>query len=250
MHQCVGALLFGLGIQLYGVYDLHIDYKNFLKHTDSNIRVYSENLFTVNYKRTDTLNSIFYKGINIKKDLSNLNLDQLFSSININPKFYSTTNLSNGTFAHVTISSKTNNYQYIDAVNAPMYSTTFISFISQLNALLQKEINNWLATRNYSENKVYCDLESTTVNIDFVKFIGNSLRFEYNNDRGNFYYANFPEAVWFSRKNDETRSGFVRGIDWGNAIIWNNVSSILVPSPEFKKRELNITNNGENKTNR
>lgn len=142
MHQCVGALLFGLGIQLYGVYDLHIDYKNFLKHTDSNIRVYSENLFTVNYKRTDTLNSIFYKGINIKKDLSNLNLDQLFSSININPKFYSTTNLSNGTFAHVTISSKTNNYQYIDAVNAPMYSTTFTSFISQLNALLQKEINN------------------------------------------------------------------------------------------------------------
>lgn len=250
MHQCVGALLFGLGIQLYGVYDLHIDYKNFLKHTDSNIRVYSENLFTVNYKRTDTLNSIFYKGINIKKDLSNLNLDQLFSSININPKFYSTTNLSNGTFAHVTISSKTNNYQYIDAVNAPMYSTTFTSFISQLNALLQKEINNWLATRNYSENKVYCDLESTTVNIDFVKFIGNSLRFEYNNDRGNFYYANFPEAVWFSRKNNETRSGFVRGIDWGNAIIWNNVSSILVPSPEFKKRELNITNNGENKTNR
>lgn len=247
MHQCVGALLFGLGIQLYGMYNTHIEYKDFLKPTGLTIEVSSENTFTINYKRTDILDSVYYKNLDIKSGLQD-KVDNLFTSIGVNNKFYSTNNLR-GDFSNITISSKTDDYTYIDRDSLYDYSIKFTSFIDKLNNELTTKLNNWTRTNDYAPNKVYYDIHSD-IDISFISEICNMLIFEYKNSVGRFYYNGIPGTAWRYKKDGEVRGGFVRGINWEDVIKWQHVSNLLVPTQEFKERELEEKiSNEQNKIN-
>lgn len=239
MHQCVGVLLFGLGIQLYGLYNVRTEYKDFIVYSGMDLGISSQNTFNINYKRNDTLRSVVYKKVDIKSELQSINLDSLFTNIGVKPNFYKTNNLR-GTFSDTVISNKTNEYTYTDKYAIQDVSVMFTSFISKLNSLLNDKIQEWENTRNYSANKIYCDLTSEESR-GILSEVQESLIFEYKSNMGKFYYNGFPDVVWKSRKNKETRHNFVRGIDWSTSIMWSNINSILKPTIEFRKRELKET---------
>jgi hypothetical protein len=140
MNECVGALLFALGIHLYGYLNLVQKDKSYISYSGSQISSSSDRNFTIRYSRTDSLQSVIYKGIDIKNQQLT-SLDNLFTSIGVEAEYYNTSNL-NGNFSSTEISTKTNSYSYIDNTSLDDFSVKFTTFTGILQNLLSTKISN------------------------------------------------------------------------------------------------------------
>jgi hypothetical protein len=66
MTQCIAAFLFAMGINLYGMYNIKDVGKSIINYSGSTTTSESTNAFNIKYTRKDTLNKLFYKGIDLK----------------------------------------------------------------------------------------------------------------------------------------------------------------------------------------
>lgn len=236
MSTCVSALLFGLGIHLFGFTSLYESSKTYIENTGSTQSVYSLPQFWIWATRSDSINKLVYKGIDIyNTTISEDTLKNIFDSINI--KKYSISNLQ-GTVNTVSVSSTTNKSSYIDDAQLEDNSLVYTSFIGYLSSLLTTLIDNWTASTSYEVGKVYSDLAGITTIETNVKSLAEDLLFEYKNGRGYFYYNGLPENEIYSRRGDDgTKTTCLRGLDWSNRFSWEEVPNLFIPTSDFKKSE-------------
>ena len=235
MNECVGALLFALGIHLYGYINLVQKDKSYISYSGSQISSSSDRTFTIRYTRTDTLKSIIYKGIDIKNQ-SLSSLDNLFTSIGVEKEYYSVSNL-NGNFSNVEITTKTNAYSYIDNTSLDDFSVKFTTFTRILQNLLSTKISEWTNSINYSLDKVYSDFSSENRISTTLNTIADLLIFEYKEGTGRFYYKGLPDVLIHPISAGRIQGGCIRAINWSDIISWDNVYLILTPTQEFLESE-------------
>lgn len=235
MNECVGALLFALGIHLYGYLNLVQKDKSYISYSGSQISSSSDRIFTIRYTRTDTLKSIIYKGVDIKNQ-SLSSLDNLFTSIGVEKEYYSVSNL-NGNFSNVEITTKTNAYSYIDNTSLDDFSVKFTTFTGILQNLLSTKISEWTNSINYSLDKVYSDFSSGNRISTTLNTIADLLIFEYKEGTGRFYYKGLPDVLIHPISDGRIQGGCIRAINWSDIISWDNLYLILTPTQEFLESE-------------
>lgn len=248
MTQCIAAFLFAMGINLYGMYNIKDVGKSIINYSGSTTTSESTNAFNIKYTRKDTLNKLFYKGIDLKnmvykKDETKVEwdtcLDKLINSIKKvdSNNFNINTNILKSNFSAVEIKTITQSYTYNAKKDFSLYDIKFISFISGLANKLQEKINDFEDSKNRTENGVYSEFKSGEIG-NSLSSIASNLQFEFTNNRGWFYYKGMPDAQSGWRTESKNGSNFIRSLDWSNLISWNTLYTALAPSGNFKKLEL------------
>lgn len=236
MSSCVSALLFGLGIHIFGFISLKDVSKSYIENTGSTQNIFSNSQFSVWATRNDVMKSLTYKNIDLlNTKVSKNSLEDLFKKINIQK--YSIENLQ-GTFSKVSVETTTNKSLYID--NTELLDTSLVcgSFINYLSTSLTTLINTWSNSLSYKPDRAYTDLVGSEDIENNVKGLVENIKFEYKNGRGYFYYNGLPENVIYSRRGDDgTKTTCLRGLDWSGTFSWERLPKLFIPTADFKTSE-------------
>lgn len=238
MNWCVGALLFGLGVHLYGYIDLNQFDKSFISYSGSQLASNSDRSFTIRYTRDDALKNVIYKDIDLKTQKLTT-VDSLFTNLGIEEGYYSTANLTEGNFSDISITTKTNSYNHIDDSDLKDFSVKFSTFTGTLQNLLSTKISKWTNSMNYTLDKVYSDFSSGDRIDSTLNTIADLLTFEYKGGIGKFYYRGLPGVLIHPVSDGRIQGGCVRALNWSDIIAWDSVHMLLEePTQEFQESEI------------
>lgn len=253
--QSIAMFLFALGIHLYGIYDVKKVNKIIPNDYETEYITEVSNVFTVSYTRHDTLNQILYKNVDLTKNWTAKSFQDCTDNIH-----KTICGENNYTTPYSIDLTSINLYESCIPVNKTVttklvpYSYTiseltyldewYNSFISQLSNAFKNVINNFITT-DIDINKVHTDFSGSFNFKNTLETIANSLRFEYKDSAGKFYYNDLPEPTVGIRTADWHGDDFIRSLDWSNIINWDTLYTALKPEPYFEENELK-NKNGDN----
>lgn len=233
-----------LGVQVYGVYDLEPKTQNIISNRDQ-ISIYTTNeKHTISYKRTDVLNTIMYKGINLlsKESLNSINTSNFISSV-LNKSSYkmSFNNIigeESNKFesSNSTITTNSLSGDYIFPYTLTTLDVIHSDFIHSLDIALQNKITKFINSQSYTNNTVLCDLDAETNISRYLKGLVSKLTFEYKNNKGYIYYNGLPGNTFGGRYGNRYFNN-IRYLEWTN-IEWSDLHEGFELSTEFLETEL------------
>ncbi|MEG0773655.1 hypothetical protein [Clostridium sp.] len=203
--------MYGLGIHLYGYINLERASQFITTYTGQTNKVSSNNIFNNTFIRTDKLETITYKNININ-NLPKETLNNIFTNIGVDSEYYSICNLT-GNVANVVSSNKKLQTEYIDKTLLKNIDTKQADFINLLSNTLKVKISDIDKSNNYSLNKVYTDYNKDNRISRNINKIAESMLFEYKNNTGYFYYSGLPDVMLHPISGGRVQDGCIRGLD-------------------------------------
>lgn len=241
----VYAFILSLGLHIAGVYNLRDGSKSIIVNTGSVKALNTGNTSNIVYDRTDTLKKLTYKKINfvdsneLTTAYENFTEDVLPSFKRFSESknvFEVTENFSKSVLQFSIVTTGSDKYISEDIKIADS-SNIFSSFTHILDSKLLTHVNNFIKTKNYTENTVICDIVGSSPIYRNIESIVSNLTFEYVDRKGFFYFKGFPSNfVGAGRGGNGNEWQIPRYIDWSDTN-YESVEDALTLTSDFIESE-------------
>lgn len=227
-NDLVTKYVLGLGLHLYCYPTLENKTKHYLANTYQSQELSVTNQFKVNYTRTDLLQKVTYKNVNIVNG-ADLDISDLPIKNNIT---------RNTPVNFKSIITKLNTYQYVSNKDLEFDVASVNTYINELTKKLSDEQSAYSKTLEQTTTSVYNDFTSDLLLQRELDRFANSLVAVTNGISSTIYYNGLPGVgIGVRYETDKWANASVRSIDLSSSltVTTDNADKLLEVTNEWMK---------------